>query len=75
MLLDSMPAMWRHLVIGLLAALLGWGGSDLVPWLAQHGPVAALVGALLGQVLLVVTPWLTTQYGVGAAQDDGRHEA
>lgn len=73
-MLDKVDPIWRHLLIGQLAALLGWGASDAVPALGELGPAGAIVGALLGQVLLVVTPWLTTQYGAGAS-GDGRHEA
>lgn len=64
-MLDNLPPIVRHLIIGLLMGLLGWGSSDLVPWLGEHGPAAAIAGVLLGQVLLVVTP-LVRQYGVGA---------
>jgi hypothetical protein len=63
-LLDRVPRIVRHLLIQLAAVLLAWGASDLVPWLGQHGGVAAIAGALLGQLLLIVTPLVRT-YGVG----------
>jgi hypothetical protein len=71
-LLDRVPRIVRHLLIQLAAALLAWGASDLTPWLGQHGGVAAIAGALLGQLLLIVTP-LVRSYGVGqdAPRQDG----
>lgn len=69
-MLDRLPAIARHLIILLLGALasvlLQWAGTDLVPWLKSlDGPVWSLVGALVAQVVLLLTP-LVRQYGVGS---------
>lgn len=73
-LLDRVPRVVRHLLIQLGAVLLAWGASDLVPWLGQHGGVAAIAGALLGQLILIVTPLVRT-YGVGQPPRDIRGTA
>lgn len=60
MSLDRLPRIWRHLLIGLLYVTLSWAASDLLPaispWLSAHPPLGPLAGALLAQLLLVVTP-------------------
>ena len=64
-MLDRLPAPLRHLIIALISALLAWASTDLIPVLGKQGGTAALIGALMTEVLLVVTP-LVRQYGVGA---------
>ncbi len=76
--LDRIPRPYRHLLIQLMACLLAWGASDLVPALHDQQGYAAVVGALIGQVLLVVTP-LVRSYGASwdasssTPRPSGRH--
>ena len=63
-MLDRLPLPLQHLLTLVLPVLLGWGSSDVVPWLHGRGGWCSLAAALLAQLLLVVTP-LTRQYGVG----------
>jgi hypothetical protein len=67
-MLDRLPAWARHLLIALISALLAWAASDLVPILTDQGGLAAVAGAVLTSLLLVLTP-LVRQYGVGARRD------
>jgi hypothetical protein len=67
-MLDHLPAWARHLLIALISALLAWAASDLVPILTDRGGLAAVAGAVLTSILLVLTP-LVRQYGVGARRD------
>ncbi len=61
---DRLPVVWQHLIILVLSAALGWGTTDLVPFLQGVNPLAAgLVGALLTVLIGAVTP-LTNSYGV-----------
>lgn len=75
-MLDRLSPQLRHLLLMLLAAVLTWASTDLVPWLSGHDGWGPIVGTLTGAVLAYVLP-LTRQYGVGApdGSDDGRHEA
>jgi hypothetical protein len=62
-MLDKIPAEVRHILIMLIAALLGWA-SDNVLNLGLSPLLASLAGVVVGTLLLYVTP-LTRQYGVG----------
>jgi len=70
----KVPPIVRDLLVLLGGAVITWAAQDampiLGPWLAQHPPLGPLLGALIAQILLVLTP-LTSEYGVGA----GRHRA
>lgn len=61
----TLPAPFRHAVVLLLAGLLAWLGTDIVPWLQDQPGRGVLVASLLTAVLSVLTP-LVTSYGVGA---------
>lgn len=63
-MIDKLPPGARHLLIGLLAAVLT-ALSESVPALGLHPALAAVTGAALGYAVLVLTP-LTRQYGVGS---------
>ena len=58
----------------LIAAALSWAGTDLIPWLQDQPGWGALAGALATALLGWATP-LTRQYGVGAIDHHGEHEA
>lgn len=62
-MLDKIPAEVRHILIMLIAALLGWA-SDNVLNLGLSPLLASLAGVVVGTLLLYITP-LTRQYGVG----------
>jgi hypothetical protein len=68
----AIPPVVRDLLVLLAGAALTWIGQSALPaagpWLAEHPPLGPLAGALLAQLLLVLTP-LTREYGVGS----GRH--
>jgi hypothetical protein len=71
--LGQLPISGQHLVLALVPVLLGWAGSDLVPYFEGKNPTVAY---LVGVVLTIATAWatkLTTDYGRGA--EDGAHEA
>lgn len=75
-MLDRLPPQLRHLLLMLLAALLTWASTDLVPWLSSHDGWGPIAGTVAAGILAWVLP-LTRQYGVGApdaADDDGDHE-
>ena len=63
-MIDKLPPGTRHLLIGLLAAVLT-ALSESVPDLGLHPALAAVTGAALGYAVLVLTP-LTKQYGIGS---------
>ena len=67
-MLDKIPAETRHIVIMLLAAVLGWA-SDNVLNLGLNPLVASLAGVVIGTLVLWVTP-LTRQYGIGKSDAD-----
>lgn len=70
--LDKLPIQGQHLVIAILPVLLGWAGSDLVPYFQDKNPTVAY---LVGVLLTIATAWatkVTTAYGRGS---DGAHEA
>lgn len=67
-MLDRLPATWRHFLIGLLAAVLTVV-AQYVPELGLHPALAAVLGSIVGYVLLWITP-LIRQYGVGHADED-----
>lgn len=69
--LDGLPPFLRHLILMMLATLLSWAGSDLVPLLNGHPGWGALAGTLLVAILAWVTP-MTRQYGVGARSGAAR---
>lgn len=62
-MLDKIPAEARHILIMLIAALLGWA-SDNVLNLGLSPLLSSLAGVVVGTLILYVTP-LTRQYGVG----------
>lgn len=62
-MLDRIPAVYRHLIIMLIAAVLGWA-ADRIPELGLDPMVASLAGVLVATAILWITP-LTRQYGVG----------
>lgn len=64
--LDKLPPFIRHLVIAVLPVLLAWVASDVIPTLQGKEGLAGLLAVVLGAALAVLTPWVTTQYGVGA---------
>lgn len=71
--LGQLPIQGQHLVLALVPVLLGWVGSDLVPYFEGKNPTVAY---LVGVLLTIGTTWLTkltTDYGRGAV--DGAHEA
>jgi hypothetical protein len=67
-MLDKIPAETRHIVIMLLAAVLGWA-SDNVLNLGLNPLVASLAGVVISTLVLWVTP-LTRQYGIGKSDAD-----
>jgi len=62
-MLDKIPAEVRHVVIMLIAALLGWA-MDNVLNLGLNPLLSSLTGVVVGTLILYITP-LTRQYGVG----------
>jgi hypothetical protein len=64
--MGKLPAGVRHLALAIAAVLIGWGGTDVIPFLNDHakfgGPLAA---AVVGALLAYFTP-LVNSYGVGA---------
>jgi hypothetical protein len=67
-MLDKVPAEARHILIMLLAAVLGWA-SDNILNLGLPPLVASLAGVVVGTLILWVTP-LTRQYGMGKSDAD-----
>jgi len=67
-MLDKIPAEARHILIMLLAAVLGWA-SDNILNLGLPPLVASLAGVVVGTLILWITP-LTRQYGIGKDTDD-----
>jgi hypothetical protein len=66
-MLDQLPAWLRHLVFAVAPVLLGWGASDVVPFVQGRNPlVAYLLGTVVTAGLAYFTP-VTRQYGVGSA--------
>jgi hypothetical protein len=74
-MLDTWPPILRHAAILVGGALLTWAVQDLAPvagpWLAAHQPWGPLAGALLAQLVLVLTP-VQRAYGAGSR---GAHAA
>jgi hypothetical protein len=68
-MLDKIPAEARHILIMLLAAVLGWA-SDNILNLGLPPLVASLAGVVVGTLILWVTP-MTRQYGIGKDTNDG----
>ena len=62
-MLDRLAPEWRHLILMLAAALLGWA-SDNVANLGLPPLVASLAGVLVVAVIAWLTP-ITRQYGIG----------
>lgn len=61
----ALPLPVRHLLLALLAAVLTWTGTDLVPLIdAVPPPWAGLLGLLVAGVLAWATP-LVQGYGFG----------
>jgi hypothetical protein len=67
-MLDKIPAEARHILIMLLAAVLGWA-SDNILNLGLPPLVASLAGVVVGTLILWITP-LTRQYGIGKDAND-----
>jgi hypothetical protein len=65
--LDKLSPALRHALIGLLAAVLTYATANYTSW---GLPAAAypIIGALLTIAGLWLTPFLTTQYGVGSSK-------
>lgn len=68
--MNALPVWAQHLLIGLLAAVLAWAGTDLVPVLRGLGGVWAVLAGLVPVIIGVLTP-ITRQYGVGAPKKVG----
>ena len=64
-MLDKLPAWARHLIILLAPGVLTFVSSTIVPGLQAKGGVYATLAGLVAFGVLYVTPWFTTQYGVG----------
>lgn len=62
-MLDKIPAVWRHLVLMLAAALLGWA-ADNVMNLGLDPLIASVLGVIVATGIAWLTP-LTRQYGIG----------
>jgi len=69
---DRWPRPLRHAAILLLGGLLDWAARDglpsVGPWLAAHEPLGPLAGAVLAQLVLVLTPLV--RYSPDAAPPD-----
>lgn len=65
-MLDKLPAWARHLALVVLAAVLTWAGTDLVPALQGQPGLAGVAAVLITMLLAWLTP-LTRQYGVGGS--------
>jgi hypothetical protein len=63
---SRLPAPLQHLVIGLLATSLAWGGSEGVPWLRDEQGITAVLAPLVGLVITWATPFVT-DYGTGSS--------
>lgn len=63
--MGTWPAPLRHLLLITLAGLLGWAGTDLIPWVHDQAGYGILASTLLTVLLAWVTP-LVQAYGVGA---------
>jgi hypothetical protein len=68
-MLDRLPPMWRHLVLIILTATLGWLASDVVPALDGHTGYAGVAGVVLTALVAILTPF-TRAYGVGFRDGD-----
>lgn len=68
-MLDRLSPELRHVLIMLIAAILGWA-SDNVLNFGLPPLVASLFGVVVGTLLLYVTP-LTRKYGFGKDPGDG----
>ena len=68
--LDKLPPAFRHAVLVaagiLVAALIQWVQTDYTNW-GLPPQVVALLGFAIPMALNYLTPWLTTQYGVGSS--------
>lgn len=60
-MLDKIPAVWRHLIIMLFAAILGWA-AEALPSFNLDPRLASLLGVVIATLILWFTP-LTRQYG------------
>lgn len=63
--MSTLPPIFRHLILVVLAAVLSWAGTDLVPALNGQTGYGAILGALVTALLAYFTP-LVQAYGVGA---------
>jgi hypothetical protein len=68
--LDKLPPALRHAVLvaaGIcVTALIQWVQTDYTNW-GLPPQVVALLGFAIPMALNYLTPWLTTQYGVGSS--------
>lgn len=72
-MLDRIPLPLRDLLLMVLPLVLGWAGSEGVPWLAgQHPSLSYLLAAVVAGLTAWLTP-LTRSYGVGSG--GGQHQA
>jgi len=65
---DGWPPWLRDMSMALLATVLAWLGSDIVPIMRGQGGVWALLGTLLAMLITTATPWLTRAYGLGRSR-------
>jgi hypothetical protein len=71
--LDTLPPALRHAALvaaGICAtALIQWVQTDYTNW-GLPPQIVALLGFAIPMALNYLTPWLTTQYGVGSNSPD-----
>ena len=75
-MLDRLGPQLRHLLLMLLAAVLTWASTDLVPWLSGHdgwGPIALAPSRALSRPTCYRSPASTGSVR-RTAPDDSRHE-
>lgn len=72
--LDCLPASLRHAIYVaagiILTGLIQWIQADYTNW-GLPVQVSAAIGFIIPVALNWLTPWLTTQYGVGSSVVDG----
>ena len=62
-----MPPILLHLLLVLASALLGWAGTDFVPFLSGQGGYAALAASAVTMLMAWLAPFVQS-YGIGKAQ-------
>lgn len=58
------PAPVRHLLLLLASTLLGWAGTELIPFLEDQPRYGVIAAAIVAAVLAYATP-LVNAYGAG----------